>query len=113
MSIQKARQITMYICTTVMIVLGIYDLIIVNTHGPDASISRFIQISLFNSPIFSFGLGTLFGHFAMYFRPKWKNPEALIEEMSKRLIDDGKIIYNKTSKKYCCNKSGLPLKGQE
>jgi len=70
MNIQRARETTMYICTTTMIVLGIYDLIIVNTHGKEASISRFIQDSGFSSPMVCLSVGFLLGHFFGYMPPK-------------------------------------------
>lgn len=103
----------MYVCTTAMIVLGIYDLIVVNTHGPDASISRFMQESMFSSPVFSFGLGSLFGHFVLYFRPKWKDSELLISEMAHRLEELKEISFCKERKAYYWDSCGELLKGQK
>ena len=113
MSILRVRQLTMYVCTTVMIVLGVYDLIVVNTHGPDASISRFMQESMFNSPVFVFGLGALFGHFILYFRPKWKDSELIITDMADRLVELEEIRFCSERKVYywCC--SGELLDGQK
>lgn len=112
MSIQRIRQITMYICTTAMIVLGIYDLIVVNTHGADASISRFMQESMFSSPIVSFTCGALFGHFILYFRPKWKDSELLISEMASRLEEVEEIGFDKEEKVYYWRSCGTILAGQ-
>lgn len=102
----------MYVCTTAMIVLGIYDLIVVNTHGPDASISRFMQESMFNSPVFVFGLGALFGHFVLYFRPKWKDTELLIDEMAERLEEVQEVAFCKKEKVYYWKATGCILRGQ-
>lgn len=113
MTILRVRQLTMYVCTTAMIVLGIYDLIVVNTHGPDASISRFMQESMFNSPVFVFGLGALFGHFILYFRPKWKDSEVLIKEMADRLEETEEIKFCKERKAYYWCSCGDLLKGQK
>ena len=113
MSLLRARQLTMYVCTTAMIILGIYDLIIVNTHGPDASISRFMQESMFNSPVFVFGLGALFGHFVLYFRPKWKDNEVVIQEMIDRLKEIDAIAVCPETKKYYWRWSGKFIKGQK
>lgn len=76
-----------------MIFLGIYDAIVVSFFGGvDASISRFLQDTMFASPVFSFGLGAIFGHVALYMRPKWKNAEnALMIVKDLSLLD--KIQY--------------------
>ena len=113
MSLLRTRQLTMYVCTTVMIILGIYDLIIVNTHGPDASISRFMQESMFNSPVFVFGLGALFGHFVLYFRPKWKDSELMIAEMTDRLDELEEIGFCAERKAYYWRNNGELIKGQK
>lgn len=60
---------TRLICTIVMIVLAIYDGIMVNFYGVDASISRFMQNTAMDSPVFAFGMGFLAGHFFGYMKP--------------------------------------------
>lgn len=112
MSLQKARKLTMYITTTAMIVLCIYDLIIVNTHGSDASISNFLQETGYASPIVCLCLGFLLGHFFGYFRPKWKNAEELIDEMGKRLIEVEEVGFCPKEKVYYWQSCGRILNGQ-
>lgn len=112
MTLQRARQITMYITTGAMITLGIYDLIIVNTHGSEASISRFIQDSGYASPMVVLAFGFLLGHFFGYFRPKWKDSELLIDEMAERLEELKELGFDKKEKVYYWKSCGSILRGQ-
>ena len=56
--------------TTCFIVLGIYDMIVVQRRGVGCSVSRFMQTIGFKSPIVSVVLGMLLGHFWMYMPPE-------------------------------------------
>lgn len=58
--------------TICMIVLGIVDAVLVNQHGVDGSISRWVQDTGYASPVFVLMIGFLLGHFFGYMPPKCK-----------------------------------------
>lgn len=60
---------TALFCTIAMIILGIYDAIMVSFYGVDASISRFMQNTTFDSPVFAFMCGFVCGHIFGYMKP--------------------------------------------
>lgn len=60
---------TRFICTIVIIILGSYDFIVTNYFGINSSISRCIQDTGMNSPIFTFMMGFLASHFFGYMKP--------------------------------------------
>ncbi len=102
---------TAILLTVTMITLGIYDAYVVTFSGVDASISRYLQQTMFSSPIFSFGLGAIFGHVALYFKPRWKNPELIVAQMSKRLVETNQMTI--TNGKFYWKENNVCLDGQE
>lgn len=61
---------TAFICTVLVIVLAIYDLLAVQLWGIDYSVSRWFQNTGFDGPYLIFTLGYLSGHFWGYMPPK-------------------------------------------
>lgn len=86
---------TAILVTAAMIILGIYDACAVSFGTVDSSISRYLQFVIFKSPIFTFGLGAIFGHVALYLKPKWYNSELLILNLVKPLIESGIVKKRK------------------
>lgn len=72
-------KVTALFCTIIMIIVGIYDAIAVSVGGIDASVSRFLQNTAFDSPAFVFMMGFVAGHVFGYMKPT-----------TKRLNDDAK-----------------------
>lgn len=69
------RMITMLVCTTSIIGLGIYDLIMVvigfiKGTNIQTSVSRFMQRVGFSSPMFVFAVGFVCGHLFGYMNPE-------------------------------------------
>lgn len=60
---------TAFICTTVMIILALYDLIAVSVGGIDHSVSMWFNHYGLNAPFIVFSLGYLAGHFWGYMKP--------------------------------------------
>lgn len=60
---------TAFICTVVIIVLAIYDLIAVSVGGIDHSVSMWFNHYGLNAPYLVFSLGYLAGHFWGYMKP--------------------------------------------
>ena len=60
---------TALVVTTLVIVAGIYDLVVVARSGTEASVSRFLQDTAFGSPLVTFTFGFIAGHLFGYLRP--------------------------------------------
>ena len=69
--------------------LGIYDLYAVATGGLNDSISRFVQNSVFASPLVSFVCGAICGHFFFYMRHTKMSPE-----LEENLLNEGWVSPN-------------------
>jgi len=101
---------TALVITICMIVLGIYDFYVVAFLGMDSTISRCCQVAGFRSPIFGLFIGFLLGHFFGYFPPRWQSAELLVDQMSKKLIENEELIV--TNGKFYW-KDNTCLDGQE
>jgi hypothetical protein len=62
-------KLTALFCTAVTIVLGVYDAYMVTFYGVEASISRYLQNTAIDSPVFSFSIGFICGHVFGYMKP--------------------------------------------
>lgn len=62
-------KLTALFCTIMMIIIGVYDGIMVTLYGVDASVSRFLQNTSFDSPAFVFMCGFVCGHVFGYMKP--------------------------------------------
>ena len=60
---RKEIGMTGIITTGLMIALGLYDLVVVSTHGAQASVSRFVTDKAGDSPVFVLLIGWLLCHF--------------------------------------------------
>lgn len=60
---------TALVVTTLVITLGIYDLVVVARNGVDQSVSRFLQDTAFGSPLVAFTFGFIAGHLFGYMKP--------------------------------------------
>lgn len=60
---------TALFCTTITIILGAYDAYVVTFYGVDASISRYLQNTAIDSPVFAFSIGFICGHVFGYMKP--------------------------------------------
>lgn len=49
--------------------LGVYDAYMVTFYGVEASISKYLQNTAIDSPIFSFAMGFICGHVFGYMKP--------------------------------------------
>jgi hypothetical protein len=65
-----AMKRTALLVTTLVIILGIYDLVTVVVGGVDESVSRFLQRTAFGSPLISFTFGFICGHIFGYMKPE-------------------------------------------
>lgn len=65
-------KLTPLIVTTLVIILGIYDLWAVAFGGVESSVSRFMQEAGFARPTVVFVVGYICGHFWGYMPPKAK-----------------------------------------
>lgn len=104
-------KVTGIVCTAAMIILGIYDLIVVIEHGVGCSISRFMQESMFASPLVNGAIFFILGHWLGYMPPKWYQSELLISHLVKPLIETG-VVFEKDGK-YHWTKTGNKIEGQD
>lgn len=62
-------KLTALFCTTITIILGVYDAYMVTFYGVEASISKYLQNTAIDSPAFSFSIGFICGHVFGYMKP--------------------------------------------